>query len=95
MKNELLMVLGTGFAFNIASIGLYSAEIGEVSIVRSICNLFPEYPILQLMRDLNVALLYGISIVLPIFRKRIYHMMLPIGRHHDIVKTMRDFLMTT
>lgn len=22
-------------------------------------------------------------------------MMLPIGRHHDIVKTMRDFLMTT
>ena len=21
-------------------------------------------------------------------------MMLPIGRHHDIVKTMRDFLMT-
>jgi len=35
-----------------------------------------------------------ISICYPIFfKKRIYHMLLPVGRRHDIVKTMRDFLM--
>ena len=88
------MVLGVGFLFNISSIILYYTQIGELSVVISICNLLPEYPLLQLMRDLNVFFLFCVSIIYPIFKKRIYHMMLPIGRHHDIVKTMRDFLMT-
>lgn len=59
----------------------------------AICQLLPEYPLLQLLRDLNLMCLFVISIIVPMFKKRIYHMMLPIGRHHDIVKTMRDFLM--
>jgi hypothetical protein len=94
MRTELLTVLGVGFAFNLASIGLYWSQVGQRSMVLSICQLLPEYPLLQLMRDVNVAALFVVSIVFPIFRKRIYHMMLPIGRQHDIVKTMRDFLMT-
>ena len=94
MKYELLLVLGVGFFFNIASIALYWSQVGEFSIIMSICTLFPEYPILQMMRDINVVAIFAISIIYPIFKKRIYHMMLPIGRHHDIVKTMRDFLMT-
>ena len=53
----------------------------------------PSYPILQIMRDINVVGIAVISVVLPLFKKRIYHMLLPIGRHHDIVKTMRDFLL--
>jgi hypothetical protein len=55
----------------------------------------PSYPILQLMRDLNVLGYFVISIFVPLFTKRVQHMMLPTGRHHDIVKTMRDFLMET
>lgn len=94
MKYELLFVLGVGFFFNITSIAIYWSQIGEFSIIMSICTLFPDYPILQMMRDINVIAIFIISIIYPIFKKRIYHMMLPIGRHHDIVKTMRDFLMT-
>lgn len=94
MKYELLFVLGVGFFFNITSIAIYWSQVGEFSIIMSICTLFPDYPILQMMRDINVIAIFIISIIYPIFKKRIYHMMLPIGRHHDIVKTMRDFLMT-
>jgi hypothetical protein len=93
MKNELLLVLGIGYGFNIASIILYMTLIGDESIVSSICNMLPEYPILQMMRDLNIYALFIVSIVYPLCKKRIYHMLLPTGRHHDIVKTMRDFLM--
>jgi hypothetical protein len=39
MKNELLMVLGIGFGFNIASIGIFISQIGEISIIKSICNM--------------------------------------------------------
>lgn len=46
-----------------------------------------------MIRDLNILGLFITSIVYPLFKKRIYHMLLPTGRHHDIVKTMRDFLM--
>jgi hypothetical protein len=46
-----------------------------------------------MMRDLNVLGIFATSIVYPLCKKRIYHMLLPTGRHHDIVKTMRDFLM--
>ena len=95
MKSELLMVLGVGILFNLACVALYWSQIGKVSIIIAICQMLPEYPLLQLMRDLNVLFLFAISIAYPIFKKRIYHMMLPIGRHHDIVKTMRDFLMTS
>jgi hypothetical protein len=93
MKNELLMVLGIGFGFNLASIGIFISQIGELSIIRTICNMYPDYPVLQMMRDINVLGLFVISILYPLFKKRIYHMLLPTGRHHDIVKTMRDFLM--
>lgn len=93
MKAELLMVLGIGFAFNLSSIILYVTKIGEPSIIVSICNDFQSYPLLQMLRDLNVLGYFLCSIVFPLFRKRIYHMLLPTGRHHDIVKTMRDFLM--
>jgi hypothetical protein len=48
-----------------------------------------------MMRDINVFSLFAISIIYPLFKKRVYHMLLPTGRHHDIVKTMRDFLMET
>jgi len=46
-----------------------------------------------MIRDLNILGIFITSIVYPLFKKRIYHMLLPTGRHHDIVKTMRDFLM--
>lgn len=88
------MVLGIGITFNISSVILYWTQIGSLSIISSICQMLPEYPLLLLMRDINVICLFIISIIYPIFKKRVYHMMLPIGRHHDIVKTMRDFLMT-
>ena len=45
------------------------------------------------MRDINVFGIAVISVIMPLFKKRIYHMLLPSGRHHDIVKTMRDFLL--
>lgn len=93
MRGELLMVLGIGLTFNLCSIGLYSSKIGEQSIVKAICIDLPSYPILQLLRDLNVLGYFLCSIVFPLCKKRIYHMLLPTGRHHDIVKTMRDFLM--
>jgi len=46
-----------------------------------------------MIRDLNILGIFITSIVYPLFKKRIYHMLLPTGRHHDIVKTMRDFLL--
>lgn len=87
------MVLGIGLTFNLSSIGLYISKIGESSIVKAICIDLPQYPILQMFRDLNVLGYFLCSIVFPLCKKRIYHMLLPTGRHHDIVKTMRDFLM--
>ena len=93
MKGELLMVLTIGSIFNLTSIILYAANLGEQSIVMSICNQFTAYPILQMLRDLNVLGYFLCSIIYPLFKKRIYHMLLPTGRRHDIVKTMRDFLM--
>jgi hypothetical protein len=93
MKNELLLVLSIGLLFNVISIGLYVSEIGYISIVNAICIKMPQYPILQLLRDLNIIAYFIISIVFPLCKKRVYHMLLPTGRHHDIVKTMRDLLM--
>jgi hypothetical protein len=48
-----------------------------------------------MMRDINMLGLFVISILSPLFKKPIYHMLLPTGRRHDIVKTMQDFLMET
>lgn len=89
------MVLAIGFVFNITSISIYASKIGEQSIVKAICDDLPSYPVLQMLRDLNVLGYFLCSIVYPLCKKRIYHMLLPTGRHHDIVKTMRDFLMET
>lgn len=32
------------------------------------------------------------SILLPLTSKKVYHTLLPTGRHYGLVKTMRDFL---
>jgi hypothetical protein len=61
----------------------------------TICNLEKNYPILLMLRDFNFLGLFLVSIIFPLFKKRIHHMLLPIGRYHDLVKTMRDFLMNS
>ena len=82
-----------GLGFNVAEMATFWSRLGEDSVIVSVCELEPTYPILQLMRDINVLGIAVISLISPLFQKRIYHMLLPIGRHHDIVKTMRDFLL--
>ncbi len=37
--------------------------------------------------------MYITSIITPIMKKKVYHMLLPTGRAYDLTKTMRDFLM--
>jgi len=79
--------------FNFIQLCLFIGFLGETTIVFTICNEQPDYPLLQMLRDLNFIAIYFVSIIFPISKKRIYHMLLPTGRHHDLVKTMRDFLM--
>ena len=35
----------------------------------------------------------GVSVVWPLRGRKVYHMLLPTGRHYGFVKTMRDFLL--
>ena len=38
-------------------------------------------------------LILFVSILQPLWSKKIYHVLLPTGRHYGFIKTMRDFLM--
>lgn len=51
------------------------------------------YPMTEFLRILNLLIAFVVSSILPLFRKKVYHVLLPTGPHYGFVKTMRNFLM--
>jgi hypothetical protein len=59
----------------------------------SLCQLLPEFPIVEIIKAISLISMYSISIIYPLTKKKVYHMLLPTGRAYDLTKTMRDFLL--
>lgn len=101
MKNELLLVLICDLLTSASNMGLlyyavftnYDPEIGSRAILDEYCKISEFYPTTEIIKMINLLLILYVSIIRPLQGKKIYHVLLPTGRHYGFIKTMRDFLM--
>ena len=96
MKNELLMVIGADIILSVVNCSFLINSITDHQrndIMPSLCNDNFPYPPTELIKLINMLVILYISIIHPLRGKKIYHRLLPTGRHYGFTKTMRDFLM--
>ena len=95
MKKELLLVICADLLISLANVLILFMSIKHQrdNIMPSMCNSVTFYPISELVRLINMMIILYISIIQPVREKKIYHRLLPTGRHYGFIKTMRDFLM--
>lgn len=101
MKKELQMVLlidiVTSFVYYYYL--WYKNVFHERNVMKRMCNpleIDPSaafYPATELLLLVNLVVILIVTIILPLREKKVYHMLLPTGRHYGLIKTMRDFLM--
>ena len=68
-------------------------EFSKKPILGQYCEISSFYPITEIIKLVNLLLILFVSIIQPLRSKKIYHVLLPTGRHYGFIKTMRDFLM--
>ena len=95
MKRELLLVIGADIMISVVNSALLINSLDEQRdyIMPQLCNSLTFYPTSELIKIINMIVILYISILEPLRKKKIYHRLLPTGRHYGFTKTMRDFLM--
>ena len=95
MKRELLLVIFADVLISLTSTLLIFTNIGQNSqfIMPDLCNHIQFYPATEVIKVVYMILILYISLLQPLREKKIYHRLLPTGRHYGFIKTMRDFLM--
>ena len=95
MKKELLSALCISLIISLSNIMVFFIYRKNVFIYPSNC--YQTTSIItsnsQLLHTFNLLALLYISSIQPLLQRRIYHRLLPTGRHYGFIKTMRDFLM--
>ena len=93
IKIELMMIIFTLFFISGLVISLLIKGYHEDSILITLCIDRLNYPPLILTQCFTLFIMLGVSIIWPLSMKKVYHKLLPTGRHYGFVKTMRDFLL--
>lgn len=70
-----------------------SESFSKKPILEQYCEISSFYPVTEIIKLINLMLILFVSILQPLWSKKIYHVLLPTGRHYGFIKTMRDFLM--
>ena len=47
----------------------------------------------EFLKLMSLIIAFIVSVIVPLFQKKVYHVLLPTGPHYGFVKTMRNFLM--
>jgi hypothetical protein len=87
------LVISVNLFLNIVDLIMLSDQVGSSSLFFALCTKFQFYPTIEVTKSLSLVILFCYSIVQPLLKKKVYHMLLPTGRNYGLTKTMRDFLL--
>ena len=93
IKVELMLIIFSLFFISTEIITLLIKGYYKESILADLCIGQLNYPPLTLTQCFTLFIMLGVSIIWPLTKKKVYHKLLPTGRHYGFVKTMRDFLL--